>query len=263
MSGGLERMDERSPEWWERVKKRAREKATTAFWVFSSVLSVLLVLLLWVAFGSQDDCSGDRIFCLLGVGANGKTEAIKLLGLAMAGVVALWGVMAADRRSDAMADTAKATEDGNRQQAFKDGVEHLGSDKSSVRQGGAHALFHLALKDEGLCASIAGVLCAHIRETTGDKGYQEKKNKDKPSTEMQSLLRLLFTTETVDKGRLERFWGGITPDLNGGYFRGVALENAWFQGAKLRSAQFQEASLWGSPIPRGSTWGSPIPRGVA
>ena len=140
-------------------------------------------------------------------------------------------------------NTAKATEAGNCQRAFKDGVEHLGSKKPSVRQGGAHALFHLALKDDGLRASIAGVLCAHIRETTGEKDYQIQ-NKDKPSTEMQSLLRLLFTTETVGEGRLKRFWDGLTPDLEGGYFRGVELEGARFRGARLRLAQFQEAFLW-------------------
>ena len=149
--------------------------------------------------------------------------------------MAFWGVVAANRRADAI-------EAGNRQRAFRDGVEHLGSGEASVRQGGAHALFHLALEDEGLRASIAGVLCAHIQETTGDKAYQEQ-NKDKPSTEMQSLLRLLFTTETADERRLEKFWQGITPDLNGGYFLGVKLESARFQGAKLSSAQCQGASL--------------------
>ena len=160
---------------------------------------------------------------------------------------------AANNTAKAADNTAKATEAGNRQRAFKDGVEHLGSGKPSVRQGGAHALFHLALKDEGLRASIAGVLCAHIRETTGKKGYQEK-NKDKPSTEMQSLLRLLFTTETVDEGRLAGFWEGITPDLEGGYFRGVELVGARFRGAKLNSAQFQRADLGRAQFQGASLW---------
>ena len=270
-------MDEQPPERWEKVKKWVREQAkTAAFWLALLALLVLSVLL-WVAFGSEDNCKGDGMCWLLGV--TDKTEAIKMLGLAIAGVMASWGVVAANRRSDAMVDTAKATaksakataksakaadntakaadntakaaEAGNRQRAFKDGVEHLGSDKSSVRQGGAHALFHLALEDERLRASIAGVLCAHIRETTGDKDYQER-NKDKPSTEMQSLLRLLFTTETVDEGRLERFWEGITPDLNDGYFRGAELSNARFPGAKLNSAQFQGASLRWAQFQRAS-----------
>ena len=257
VSGGYERMAKRLLGWrrpaWQRMAVLDRTV------VFSLV--VFVSLLTWVAFGSQDNCSGDMLCRLLGV--IDKTEAIKLLGLAMVGVVAFLGVVVANRRAEAIAEsvkaadsmakaadsmakasdsTAKAAEVGNRQRAFKDGMEHLGSEKSSVRQGGAHALFHLALEDEGLRASIAGVLCAHIREITGDKGYQEE-NKGKPSTGMQSLLRLLFTTETVDEGRLERFWQGTTPDLEGSYFRGVELESAQFRGAKLNSAQFQGASL--------------------
>ena len=100
-------------------------------------------------------------------------------------------------------------------------------------------------KDDKLSASIAGVLCAHIRETTGNKGYQGQ-NKDKPSIEMQSLLKLLFTTETVDEGRLARFWEGLTPDLEGGYFHGVELDSARFQGTRLSSAQFKGARLTGA-----------------
>ena len=210
-------------------------------------LVVFVSLLAWVAFGSQNSCSGDMLCRLLGV--TEKAAAIKLFGLAIAGTVAFWGVVVADRRAEAMAgsvkaadNTVEATEARNRQRAFKDGVEHLGSNKSSVRQGGAHALFRLALEDKELRKSIAGVLCAHIRETTGDKGYP-KENEDKPSTEMQSLLRLLFTTETVDERGVEKFWEGITPDLNGGYFCGLELESAHFRGAKLNSAQFQRASL--------------------
>ena len=244
VSGGRERMGKRLLGWYRRV-----------WWKMVAFLLVFFVsLLAWVTFGSLDDCRHNTICYFLGV--TEKTEAIKLLGLAIAGVVVFWGGGVANRRADAMADSAKATaasaraagasakatEAGNRQRAFKDGVEHLGSGKSSVRQGGAHALFHLALEDEKLRASIASVLCAHIRETTSDKDYQ-KKNKDKPSTEMQSLLRLLFTTETVNEGRMERFWEGITPDLEGGYFRSAELSHARFRGAKLNSAQFQGASL--------------------
>ena len=230
------------------------EEATTAsFWLVLLVLSSVLLLLvvvsssLWVMFGDTIGYDGGWIYKRLGV--TEKAAALKTLGLAIAGIGALLGVVVANRRAKALADSAKAADDtakaaeaGNRQRAFKDGAGHLGSDKSSVRQGGAHALFHLALEDERLRASIAGVLCAHIRETTGTKKYQEQ-NKDKPSTEMQSLLRLLFTTETVDEGRMERFWEGIAPDLDGGYFCGVELEGAQFRGAKLNAARFQGALL--------------------
>ena len=275
MSDGPERMDKRLSEWRRQLKKWMDEEATsTSFWVVLLVLwSVLLFLVvvsssLWVMFDDMIRHDAGWIYERLGV--TYKTEAIKLLGFTIAGIVAFWGVMAANRRSDAMAKSAEATADsakataksveaanntaeaanstadataaGNRQRAFKDGVEHLGNDKSSVRQGGAHALFHLAPEDEKLRASIAGVLCAHIRETTGKKDYQEE-YKEKPSTEMQSLLRLLFTTETVGEERLAGFWKDITPDLEGGYFRGVELDNARFQEARLRSAQFQGATL--------------------
>ena len=253
-------MDGRSPERWEKVKKWAREKTTIAFWLVLLALFVLLMLL-WVAFGSHNNCSCHYVCWLLGV--TEKAAALKTLGFIIAGIVAFWGVMAANRRSDAMAesakasadtakanadtakanaDTAKTAEAGNRQQAFKDGLERLGSEKASMRLIGSRALFYVAMEDEKQRAAIASFLCAYIRETTGDKGYQGE-NKDKPSTEMQSLLKLLFTTETVDQGGLARFWQDVTPDLEGGYFRGAELRNAQFQGAKLNSVQFQRASL--------------------
>ena len=248
MSGGPERMAKRSPGWWGRLREWANEKATTAFLSVLLLLSVLLVSsLLWVMFGDTIGCHAGWLYERLGV--TEKAAALKMLGFTIAGILAFWGAMAANRRANAMTktaevadDTVKATEIGNRQRAFNDGVEQLGSEKASVRQGGAHALVYLAREDEGLRAPIAGVLCAHIQETTGKKDYQ-KEYGNKPSTEMQSLLRLLFTTKTVDEGRLERFWEGITPDLEGGYFCGAALENAWFRGAKLNSAQFREAKL--------------------
>ena len=264
-------MDKRLLEWRRRLRKWMDEEATTAsFWLVLLVLSSVLLLLVVVVVSFLvmfDDMIGyDACWIYKRLGVTEKAAALKTLGFTIAGIGAFLGVVVANRRAKALADSAKAADDtakataraakaaaesamaaeaGNRQQAFKDGVEHLGSDSAFVRQGGAHALFHLALEDEGLRASIAGVLCAHIRETTGDKDYQEQ-NKNKPSTEMQSLLRLFFTPETVDEGRLERFWQGITPNLEGGYFCGVELENARFRGAKLSSAQFKGVKLTGA-----------------
>ena len=151
-------MGKRSPERWEKVKKWVREKAkTTYFWLALLALFVLLMLL-WVAFGSHNNCSCHYVCWLLGV--TEKAVALKTLGFVIAGIAAFWGVMAANRRSDAMAesakasadtakanadtakanaDTAKATEAGNRQRAFKDGLERLGSEKASMRLIGARA----------------------------------------------------------------------------------------------------------------------------
>ena len=137
---------------------------------------------------------------------------------------------------------ANSVEAANRQRAFKDEKQQLKSKEASVRQESADALFHLAMEDEELRAPIVGVLCAYIRETTV-KGDYQKEYGNKPSAEIESVLRRLFTTKAMKMEVLENFWHGITPDLEGGYFRGAELENAWFQGAKLNSAQFHGATL--------------------
>ena len=247
-------MYKRLLECWRWLKEWMDEEITTAsFWMVLLVLSsVLLLLVVVVSFLVMfDDTIGyDAGWIYERLGVTQKAAALKTLGFIIAGIGALLGVVVANRRAKALADSAKAADDtakaaeaGNRQRAFKDGVGHLGSDKSSVRQGGAHALFHLALEDEKLRESIAGVLCAHIQETTGAKKYEEQ-HKDKPSTEMQSLLSLLFTTETVDEGRLARFWQGITPNLDFCYFRRMQLRNAQWRGAKLNTTEFQGALLF-------------------
>ena len=250
------------------------EATSTSFWVVLlvlwSVLLLVVVLVLSFLVMSDDMIRYDAGWIYERLGVTEKAAALKMLGLIIAGIVALWGVVAANRRADALAESAKATvasakvasdsvkataesakaasesvkatEAGNRQRAFRDGVEHLGSDKASMRLIGARALFYVAMEDEKQRMDIVSFLCAYIRETTGNKDYQEQ-NKDRPSIEVQSLLKLLFTTETMDEGRLERFWKGITPDLEGGYFRGVELEGARFRGVKLNSAQFHRALL--------------------
>ena len=238
-------MGKRLLEWWGRLKEWTGEQATTAFWVFLSVFSVLL---LWVMFGDKIGYNGCWIY--EGLGVADKTEAIKILGLAIAGVMAAGGVVAAGRRADAMATTAMAAEVNNRQQAFNDGVEHLGSDKEPMRQGGAHALFYLAMDDKTLRVAIVSFLCAHIRATTIDKGYQEK-YKYKPSTEMQSLLRLLFTAETVDEGGASKVLAGH----QAGFGRRLFL----WRGIEKRLVSRGQIEL--GPIQGGKTDWGPVPRG--
>ncbi len=181
-----------------------------------------------------------------------KHELIKYCGLACAGTLSAWGVLAASQRTQtiilsvkAQTDAVEATEAENRQQRFRDGVSHLGHDKESMRQGGADTLFHLALDNKELRASITGILCVHARAITGDKQYQTS-HKNKPSTEIQSLLNLLFTTKTRSPEIMDAFWKGLTPDLSGGYFRGAKLPKARFRKAELDGAQFQGADLDGA-----------------
>ncbi len=182
-------------------------------------------------------------------GVDKKDDAIRMLGWGLGGAIAICALVIANRRAkgtmaaaEAQANAVKATEAGHRQQRFSDGVNHLGHDKESLRQGGAHALFHLALDDQKRRASIADILCAHVRATTGDNQYQTS-HKDKPSTEIQSLLNLLFTTKNQSAKTMDTFWKGLTPDLSGGYFHGAELPSARFQRARLEGAQFQGARL--------------------
>ena len=217
---------------------------------FAILLVLAVLFMMWFV---DDKCN--NWYCEL-FGADKKLELVKIHGWILAGCLSAWAVMAANRRSDAMAS-------GNRQERFRDAVDHLGhKSSSSVRQGGFHSLFHLALDDEERRPSIASILCAHIRETTNNKGYQ-KKHKNAPSTEIQSLLDLLFAAEAhpiwkrtkfwdltptrtnaiISQRNKQWFWNGLTPDLTKGYLLGAKISNAQLQGVDLEGVQLQGAQL--------------------
>ncbi len=235
------------------------------------VLIVLLLLILTLFFVPKD-CLEFGSFLCYSLGVEDKRDVIQSLALALAGLVSALAVLAALRRATALnktaqaqvetaqaqdktaqaqADVVKATEKGHRQQRFRDAVDHLGKEHVSVRHGGAYALFYLALDEERLRASIAEILCAHIRGTTSTEAAYREEYANKPSIEIRSLLELLFTIKIHSEKTLKQFWKDLTPDLSEAYFRGVALDvtpygGARFQGADLREAQFQGAKLWGA-----------------
>lgn len=209
-------------------------------WQGIAVLSVLISLVLSLIFWVFNECNPDRLFC------GDEYELIGFFGGALTLLVAAWGIGVADKRATALDKTATAAMEGNRQERYRDAITHLGDEKASVRQGGAHTLFQMALEnaeERALRVSIAEILCSHIREVTRDKKYQEE-YEEKPSTEIQSLLQMLFTMSEHGGGaELARFWEGIRPDLSDGYFRGLALVGGQFYHARLLRAQFQGAEL--------------------
>ena len=167
------------------------------------------------------------------LGTTDKKEAMYLLGLAIVFMASMCGLCIANRRAKAMEDAAqaqadaaqaqakaaKATESGNLQQRFKDAMENLGSTSESVRIGGAHTLFHMALEEKCLRTSIADILCTYIRSKTQSCEYQKSYLKG-PSTEIQSLMGLLFAgrTHSVTYNREEeirKFWRRSQADLSG------------------------------------------------
>ena len=186
------------------------------------------------------------------LGLSSKPEVLKFIGIGMGGVLIALQALMSYKRAKAMEDTAKAqadavmnTERGLRQERMKNAIEHLGHDKDSVRLGGAYELFHLAEDTPELRQTLLDILCAHIRQTTGESAYR-KTHQSKPSEEVQSLLTLLFVQDhEVFKGcriNLQGSW------LNGADLKEARLEKAvlaraYLQGADLRKAYLQEADL--------------------
>ena len=225
------------------------------------ILWSLLIVLLAIFFAVMFSENLDWISPYLGL--TEKNEILTFLGIGMGGILLALQAVIANRRAKAMEDTAKAqakateeqakanqnTEQGQRQERFKNAIEHLGHKSVSVRLGGAYELFHLAkdTADEAkdLRQTVMDILCAHIRQTTGEAEYREK-HKSRPSEEIQSLLTLLFVEEyEVFKGchiNLQGSW------LNGSRlerarFRGATLDEIYLQGAFLTEAHLQGASL--------------------
>lgn len=231
-------------------------------WVFSPKGGLIILLVVsFAAFVAVMCCKDAEGYIGQLLGLSGKNEILTFLGLSMGGVLLALQAVIANIRAKAMENAAKEqaksnvyTEQGQRQERLKNAIEHLGYEKVSVRLGGAYELFHLAhdTEDKNQRQSILDILCAHIRQTTSDKIYQEDpKSKSKPSNEIQSLLTLLFMQDhDVFKGldiNLQGSW------LNGAYLYKARLETvdllrAHLQGAWLSAARLQGAKLIGTQL---------------
>ncbi len=131
-------------------------------------------------------------------------------------------------RIDAQQITSNASEIESPKQwqdHLQNAIEHLGHEKVSVRIGGGHELFLLAQNTAELRQTVLDILCAHIRQTTGESEYRET-HKSKPSEEVQSLLTLLF----VQKHE-------VFKDCR------INLQESWLNGADLREARLAKAVL--------------------
>ena len=216
-----------------------------------------------------------------------KYEALKFLGIVLGGVLIAIQAVIANKRANAMQQTAQAqadaaiaqakateehakanqhTEQGQRQERLKNAIEHLGHESDSVRMGGAYELFHLArdTRDRDakeLRQTVLDILCAHIRRTTRERCYR-KEYYSKPSVEVQSLLTLLFVQgHNVFRElriNLRESW------LNGAGLPKARLEKAaltgvYLQGAYLREAQLLEADLREAHLQRVNFGGAQLP----
>ena len=232
------------------------------FLVFQNILIVVLVLLSSAFLGLVvSDSFADFMYKHL---SGNRYYALQFLGIGMGGVLLALQALMSYKRAKALEDTANAqaeaakaqakateeqakanqnTEQGQRQERLKNAIEHLGHASDSVRLGGAYELFQLAEETEKWRQTILDILCAHIRQTTGEAEYR-KKYKLKPSEEIQSLLTLLFVQEhEVFTGfhiNLQGSW------LNGADLTGARLGEAFLVGAYLQRANLDEARLQGT-----------------
>ena len=172
-----------------------------------------------------------------------KNGILTFLGLSMGGVLLALQAVIANIRAKAMEDAAREqakanenTEKGQRQERLKDAIEHLGHNSASVRLGGAYELFHLAQDTKELRQTALDILCAHIRQATSDKKYQED-HKSKPSEETQSLLNLLFVQE-------HEIFEDFHINLQGSWLNGVNLRGARLEKAVLIKAHLHEVDLF-------------------
>ena len=235
-------------------------KANPLLTILCSLLVVLFSAFVAVIFFKTVEVCIGRLLGSSDLDLFRKKEILTFLGIGMGGILLALQAVIANRRAKALEDTAKAqadtaraqakateeqakanenTERGQRQERFKNAIEHLGHQSVSVRLGGAYELFHLAkdTADEArdLRQTILDILCSHIRRTTGEAEYQEK-HKSKPSEEVQSLLTLLFVQEHA-------VFSGCHINLQGSWLNGANLSRACLQGANLVETHLQGADL--------------------
>lgn len=234
-------------------------------WVKTNPLLTILCSLLGVLFSTFatvmfSETVETWVGQLLGLGLPEKSEKNKILtflGIGMGGILLALQAVIANRRAKAMENAANAqaeanrnTERGQRQERLKNAIEHLGHSSDSVRLGGAYELFHLAQDNKDLRQTVMDILCAHIRQTTGEPEYQEK-HPSKPSEEVQSMLTWLFVQEyKVFKGchiNLQGSWLNGA-DLDRAHLRRAILDGTYLQNANLSRSHLQGAHLFGTQL---------------
>ncbi len=219
------------------------------FTIFQTSLILFLVVLVGVFVAVMRSENPEWSFNLLGIDRKSepKYEVLKFLGIGMGGVLVALQALMSYKRAKAMEETADAqanavlkTEQGQRQERMKNAIEHLGHESHSVRLGGAYELFHLAEDTATLRQTVLDILCAHIRQTTGDEAYRREHN-SKPSEEVQSLLTLLFVQD-------HSVFKALHINLQGSWLNGANLRQARFEGAILSETHLNKADLGNSRL---------------
>ena len=209
---------------------------------------------------------------------NPKKEVLEFLGLGISGVIALFGLVALNRRASAQVEQNKITETGHFQERLKAAVDHLSNKSASGRIASFYEFLYLAKdRKEYYGQSILDILCAHLRQITDYKDIPD--NEIKHSEEVNTLFDILFrreigeifdglkfdlqrvnltgfpfSTTRIPKGEFDFsdaklnkiFW--MSPNLRKAKLNYTKLQGAYLHYADLQGAALCHADLQGAEL---------------
>ncbi len=215
-------------------------------------------------------------------GNTAKLEVIKLIGWGISGIIAVLSVYVLFERTAALDKQNKLIEQGHVQDRFKAAIEHLGNERVSTRIAAFYEFYHLGKIATSLHVSIFDILCLHLQQTTKENYLTSATISPEPTTEVQSLLNILFKRRnrvTISKKNeqrkdsmaiefqkvqidmfkhndifinLERVNLQMADlqeaDLEGVNLQSAILRYAYLQGANLQKADLQGANLQGANL---------------
>ncbi len=211
-------------------------------------------ILLFISIRVVESPSVEYYFVVL-TGTSGKLELLEFIGWVISGLFAVLGVIGLLQGADALDKQNKVTEKGHIQDRFKAATEHLGNKSSvSARIAAFYEFYRLATieSEPNSQKYIFDILCAHLRQITKNKNYQSNdKNlvtpgstEIKPTEEVQSLLKVLFTPYNKDKF----IFVDMVADLEGANLQGANLQEVSLLHANLREVNLQGANLQGANL---------------
>ena len=215
------------------------------------VIGALMLCLLIVGF---EICGSKEITWFFGTGGekDSKKETVKFIAFGIGGVLAVMGAVAANRRAIAQIKNAEAqvknaeaqvennelTEKGHIDERFKSATENLSNERPDVRISAFYQFYYLAKdsQNDNLRRNIFDILCAHLRNMTNNKFYMESNGTEKPTTECQILLSILFKSK-------DAVFDNLSANLQEVYLIGADLV-----GANLSDANLDHANLAGADV---------------
>jgi len=190
-------------------------------------LPILLVSLLGVMLSDDIAALFQRLL------ATDKTETIKILGLGISGVIAVYGFAILNRR-------ARAQDDANELTRFNSAVEHLANKRGAARIASFYEFLYLARDVPDYAENILGILSAYLHDISDDA-----ESKVLPA-EKQTLVDVLFSAEA------RNVFGQFGYDLQEVNLMGIKFQKMHkpgrevdFTGADFTDADFGSTDLKG------------------